>query len=128
MSAPRARIVLADDNKPFAAACRLLLSGLFDFAAVVHDGNSAFEAVAAHDPDVLVLDISMPDMTGIEVLEKLARDTRVVILTIHQGAALADRAVELGAYGYVTKARMARDLPTAIQDALAGIRFRSPVA
>ena len=72
----------------------------------------------------------MPDMAGVEVIETLrSRNARarIVVLTMNTEAALADRVIALGAYGYVVKARMVRDLSAAIHAALAGKRFRSPI-
>ena len=126
-----ARVVLADDLPAFVAACTHLLEPEFEVVAGAHGGRDALTAVAEHAPDLLVLDISMPDLSGIEVLEHLQREgspTRVVLLSVHQEQAIADRAMALGAYGYVTKARMARDLPGALRAALAGEHFRSRLA
>jgi len=126
----RPSVVLADDHRAFVGACESLLAREFDIVATVHGGRDALEAVETHDPDVLVLDISMPDMTGVEVMEILrSRNTRarIVVLTVNTDAALADRVIALGAHGYVVKARMVRDLTAAIHAALAGERFRSPI-
>ena len=126
----RATLVLADDNKALAGVCRQLLGPEFEVLAVVHGGRDAVDAVDHHDPDILVLDIGMPDMSGVEVIESLrtrSARTRVVVLTVHQESALAGRVMDLGAYGYVVKSRMARDLLTAIRAALSGERFRSPL-
>jgi len=123
-------LVLADDNRAFVAACRLLLIPDFELVTAVHTGRDALDAIRQHDPDVLILDISMPDMTGVEVIEALNRAdarTRVVVLTMHRDPTLADRVMALGALGFVVKARMARDLPPAIRAALAGEKFCSPL-
>ena len=126
----RPSVVLADDHRAFVGACESLLAREFNPVATVHGGRDALKAVEAHDPDILVLDISMPDMSGVEVIEILLRRnarTRIVVLTMNTEAALADRVIALGAYGYVVKSRMARDLTAAIHAALAGERFRSPL-
>ena len=124
------RVVLADDHAAFASTCEHLLADEFDIVAIAHDGQEALDAMDAHDPDILVLDLSMPGMTGVEVLEALQEResrTRIVVLTVHSEAAVADRVIKLGAYGYVVKSRTARDLAPAIRAALAGSRFRSPI-
>jgi two-component system nitrate/nitrite response regulator NarL len=125
-----ARVVLADDLPAFVAACTQLLQPEFAVVAGVHGGRDALTAVAEYEPDLLVLDISMPDLSGLEVLELLQHEgsaTRTVVLTLHQEQSIADRALALGAYGYVTKVRMARDLPGALRAALAGEHFCSPL-
>jgi len=125
-----ATLVLADDNRSFVAVCKLLLTPDFELVEAVHTGCDALAAVRQHDPDILILDISLPDMTGVEVIEALNRadtGTRIVVLTMHQDPTLANRVMALGAYGFVVKARMARDLLPAIHAALAGEQFRSPL-
>jgi len=127
---PQAKLVLADDNQSFIAVCKSLLLPDFELAAIVRSGPDALDAVAEHHPDVLVLDLSMPGMSGVEVIEALKMrgdDTRIVVLTLHQETALAKIVMDLGASGYVVKARMARDLPKAIRAALAGEQFQSPL-
>jgi DNA-binding NarL/FixJ family response regulator len=125
-----ARIVIADDHAAVGAACQRLLESEFSVVAVVLGGEAALEAVADLAPDLLVLDIQMPDLSGIEVLQRLlpqSQRPRVVVLTQHTDAGLGDRVCDLGALGFVTKARMARDLRPAIQAALVGESFRSPL-
>ena len=122
----RPTLVLADDHRPFVDASRQLLEAECEIVATAGDGSEAVAAVEKHDPDALVLDISMPGMSGIEVMEALkGHPCRIVVLTVHQDAAIADRVAALGAHGYVTKARMARDLVLAVRAALAGESFRS---
>jgi DNA-binding NarL/FixJ family response regulator len=119
-------LVLADDHPSFVDASRRLLECDFEIVAAVHSGPEAVEAVRRLDPDLVVLDISMPGMSGIEVMEALkGHPTRIVVLTVHRDAAIADRVADLGACAYVTKARMARDLLPAVRAALAGESFRS---
>ena len=125
-----ATVVLADDHPALVAACKQLLHPEFDVVAAVHSGDEALAAVAAHAPDVLVLDVEMPGMTGLEVMETLMQEDdppRVVVLTLHKGRALADRIKALGAVGFVVKSRLARELPTAIRAALAGEHYCSPL-
>ena len=124
------RIVLADDHDSIVIACRRLLGAEFDVVATARHGQEALDVIATHTPDIVVLDLSMPILTGVEVLEVLhdrGGRTRAVVLTVNADSAIADRAIELGAYGYVVKSRMARDLAPAIRAALAGTRFRSPI-
>ena len=124
------RIVLADDHPPLIDACRRLLRPHHEVVATVTNGRDALAAVEEHAPDVLVLDVSMPDMTGIEVLEELhvrGSTARIVVLTLYSDRAIAAQALALGASAFVTKSRMARDLPDAIRAAMSGDPFCSPL-
>jgi len=125
------RVVLADDHPALAAACQRLLAPVCDVVAVVASGPEALAAVHEHDPEILVLDVTMPGLGGIQVAERLERETwagRIVVLTLHRDPALAKRAFAHGVLGYVTKARMARDLLPAVAAAREGERFCSPLA
>lgn len=126
----RARVVIVDDHAAFLETSARLLRAHHRVVATVGSGREALEAVERHDPDLLVLDLGLPDLPGLEVLAVLrARQmrTRVVVLTLHRERALAERAFETGATAYVTKARMARDLRPAIEAALRDERFCSPL-
>jgi two-component system response regulator (stage 0 sporulation protein A) len=103
------RVVLADDNKEFCALFRDYLAGHddIDLVGVAHDGNEVLDMVAEVKPDVLVLDIIMPHLDGIGVLERLVRDEagrpRVVMLTAFGHESVTQRVVSLGADYYVLK-------------------------
>jgi len=89
----------------------------------VTDGQQALDASRELKPDVLVLDISMPVMTGIETARRLKEagsETRIVFLTVHDDPDFAREALEAGAVGYVIKQRIASDLVAAIKKAHAG--------
>ena len=125
----RPRIVLADDYKPLTSACEDLLQSDYDVVAVVASGEAALEAVCERTPDLLVLDITLPDVSGIEVAHRLARcgaRTKIVMLTFHRDPAIIEQALAAGALGYVAKTRIARDLIPALRAALAGERYLSP--
>ena len=91
-------------------------------AGKVRNGKAALEAAEVLRPDVIVLDISMPDMTGLEVAGRL-RETgctaAVVFLTVHDDLELVRAARAAGAAGYVVKSRLASDLLPAVQEAQA---------
>jgi DNA-binding NarL/FixJ family response regulator len=126
----RARVLLADDHQPLLAAASRLLQTEFDIVATVTDGTAALRAAARVEPDVVVLDISMPGVDGIETARRLrAAGSRaaVVMLTVHDDPDLLRVCLEAGAVGYVLKSRMALELAPAVRAALAGHRFVSPM-
>jgi DNA-binding NarL/FixJ family response regulator len=95
---------------------------------VVEDGRTLLDAASRLNPDVCLLDISMPAMNGIETAEQLKQSgskAKVLFLTIHEDVDFLEAALRTGASGYVLKRRMASDLRPAIRDALAGKTFIS---
>jgi len=125
----RIRVLLADDHAAMIARVRWQLGEEFDIVGTAQNGQEALEAVFRFDPDVLVIDISMPVMNGFEAASRI-RDagckTKVIFFTIHEGADFVSAAFSSGALGYVTKSRLSTDLVTAIRDALAGRSYVSP--
>ena len=127
MSLPR--VLLADDHRMVAEGLKSLLTPDFDLVGVVEDGHALLREVAALRPDVVVTDITMPHLSGIEALARLREDfptVRVVILTMHQDVAYARRAFALGASGYVLKNAAPEELVLAIRAALANRTFVTP--
>jgi CheY-like chemotaxis protein len=103
-----------------------LLSDDFRLVAAVTDGRQAVEAVSRFDPDVAVLDITMPQLDGFrtaQALQKAGSRAKVVFLTLHDGDEYVEAALRSGAKGYVLKARMDADLQSALRHALAGRSF-----
>jgi DNA-binding NarL/FixJ family response regulator len=103
-----------------------LLQRQFDVLAAVADGPTFLEAVAGLKPDLGVLDISMPNMSGIEVAHRVKQSDsqiRIVFLTLHDDPDCREAALATGAEGFVTKARMGGDLLFAVNEVLAGRRF-----
>lgn len=124
-----ARIVIADGHLAFVQACVRLLGADYGIVATVRSGGEALEAVKAHEPDALVLDLATPDLAALEVAAQLKAwglETRVVVLALHHEPAIAAQAFAMGAAAYVAKARLVRDLVPAIESALSGARFCSP--
>jgi DNA-binding NarL/FixJ family response regulator len=124
----RPRVILADDHRMVAEGLKSLLAEDFDVVAMVEDGRAAVAAAAALRPDVVVADIGMPLLNGIEVAARLKQEQpliKVVILTMHREEAYARRALEAGASGYVLKVAASGDLVLAINAALAGKTFVS---
>jgi len=126
----RPRVLLADDHRMVAEGLKGLLSADFDLVSVVEDGRALIEAAKQFHPDVIVADITMPHLNGLDALTLLKRDNprvKVVFLTMHQEAAYARRALEAGAAGFVLKHSAPAELLTAIRAALEGKTYLTPV-
>lgn len=125
----RPRIILADDHPIVAEGLRSLLAARYDVVGVVGDGQALLDAARSLQPDVIVADISMPLINGIEVTARLATDEpqiKVVILTMHREEGYVRRAMEAGAAGYVLKVAAPDELLAAVDAALAGKTFVTP--
>jgi two-component system response regulator DesR len=127
----RPRVVIAEDFVLIQEHMRQLLQPGCDVVATVEDGDAALEAAAAYTPDILVMDISLPGISGFAVAEKLTREqpkVAVIFVTAHSDRGYADRAFEIGVKGYVLKRAMQTELPAAVHRVMAGLRYRSPLA
>jgi DNA-binding NarL/FixJ family response regulator len=122
-------VLLADDHRIVAEGLKNLLAAEFDVVGAVEDGTALLEAVRRLKPDVIVADISMPGLNGIEAL-KLLKATdhaiRLIFLTMHTELAYARRALEAGASGFVLKHCAPEELVLAVRAALAGQCFITP--
>lgn len=119
------RILLADDHAVLRAGLRVLLNAEPDMTVVgeAEDGESAIRQVEALHPDVVVLDISMPGMNGLDALKHITEhylDSRVLVLTMHAEKQYIVRVIEAGGYGYVLKSAADRDLVDAIRQVYRG--------
>lgn len=122
------RIVLADDHQIVLDGLRSLLAKDFELAGAVPDGRSLLDLVENVQPDVVVADISMPLLNGIDAVRQLREKgagCKVVILTMHAEPAYLMRALQAGADGYVLKHAASEELIAAIRDVLAGRRYVS---
>jgi DNA-binding NarL/FixJ family response regulator len=125
----RARILLADDHRLVAEALKSLLSAEFELLDVVEDGRALLKAARELHPDVIVADVTMPGLNGIDALiqmKKVNPDVKVVFLTMHPEVGYARRALDAGARGYVLKHSAPDELVTAIHSALAGKTYITP--
>jgi DNA-binding NarL/FixJ family response regulator len=122
------RVVLADDHQALLARVRRLLAEEYEVVGVVANGSQAVEAVLTLNPDVLVIDISMPVLDGLQAARQLQKAhcrTKVVFLTIHEDHDFVAAAFSAGAVGYVIKACLSTDLVPAILEAMQGHTFVS---
>lgn len=125
----RPRVLLADDHVLVAEALTSLLTPEFDLVGVVEDGRAMVEAAGRLRPDVIVADVTMPHLNGIDALVRLRQEgdrVPVVFLTVHRDATFARRALEAGASGFVLKHSAAVELTTAIRAALEGKPYLTP--
>jgi DNA-binding NarL/FixJ family response regulator len=126
----RARVLLADDHTMVAQGLASLLRDDFDLVGTVGDGKALIDAAQRLQPDVIVADLAMPVMDGLEALHRLkaARlDAKVILLTMHADAQLATEALRAGASGYVLKHAAGEELITAMQEVLQGRTYLTPL-
>jgi DNA-binding NarL/FixJ family response regulator len=124
----RPRLVLADDCDLMLSFVADVLGKDFEIVASVRGGNEAIETVVRLNPDVLVLDIEMPGLNGIETAQRLNKSgtvTKIVFLTGFEDPAYVRSALAANVSGFVFKPRILHDLPRAIREALAGRFFMS---
>lgn len=124
----RPRILLADDHSSVIERVSALLQPAFEVVGAVANGKELLFESARLLPDVIVLDISMPDLSGIEAAHELrskGSTAKVVFLTVQTGVEFVRACLDEGALGYVIKSRLATDLIPAIQHALSGQSFIS---
>jgi DNA-binding NarL/FixJ family response regulator len=126
----RARVLLADDHAIVAEGLSTILKSRFDLVGTVGNGSALIDATRKLRPDVIVADIDMPVLSGLEALRRLkaARsDAKVIFLTMHADAQLATEAFRAGASGYVLKQSAGEELIAAIQEVLQGRTYLTPL-
>ncbi len=122
------RLLLADDNPEVLETLIDLLQPAYDIAGAFSDGASVLQQVAELQPDLVILDISLGDMTGFEVARRLKKSgcpAKVIFLTVHENIDFIRAAFDLDASGYVFKSRISSDLVDAINRACEGGHFSS---
>ena len=125
----RARVLIADDHKLVAEACKGLLEPEFEVVGTVSDGRALLQAAAELRPDVVILDISMPQLNGLDAGEQIkqkCRGTKLIFLTMMLGPDVAAEAFRRGASGYVLKHCNAEELVIAVRRVLRGESYLSP--
>lgn len=124
------RVLLVDDNEAMRARAAAVLGVTCVIVGQAQDGVAALTAAARLEPDVIVLDISMPGMSGLDVavrLREAGSRAAIVFLTVHADPEFVQAAQAAGAIGYVVKPRLASDLLHAVRDARARRPFVSPL-
>ncbi|MGA8036113.1 MAG: response regulator transcription factor [Candidatus Acidiferrales bacterium] len=125
------RVLVADDIPAVLYAVDSLISPAFEVIGMVSDGKSALEGILAQQPDLAILDISMPGLSGIEVARELrnrGNTTKIVFLTVHDDADIVATCRAAGGLGYVLKPMIDTDLIPAMKEALAGRAFVSQLS
>jgi two-component system response regulator NreC len=125
------RVLIADDHAIVRAGLRALLveEAAFDLVGEAVGGYEAIELVEKTNPDVLILDLSMPDLDGISVTRKIKLqfpDLKILILTLHEDEALLKEAIKAGAAGYILKRAAEAELISAIRTILRGDLYVDP--
>jgi DNA-binding NarL/FixJ family response regulator len=125
----RARLIIADDHTLLAEACKSLLEPEFDVVGIVDNGRALVRMACQLRPDVVILDISMLQMNGLDACDQIKRlvpATKVVFLTMNTSPELAADAFRRGASGFVVKTAAAEELLRAIRKALKSESYLSP--
>ena len=118
-----AKVLIADDHKVVAEGLVRLLDGRFEIVETVNDGSFVVDAVLRHAPDVILLDASMPSVTGLEAMRRLKERNipfKAIVLTMHADASLAVEALKAGASGFLLKEASGEELLGAIDVVLRG--------
>jgi len=126
----RTRVMLADDHAIVAQGLATLLKDHFDLVGTVGNGDELIDAARKLRPDVIVADIAMPVLSGLEALRRLKAmrsEAKVIFLTMHADAQLATEAFRAGASGYVVKQSAGEELIAAIREALQGRTYLTPL-
>lgn len=123
-------VVLAEDHAIVAEGLQNILEHQFDLVATVADGRAMVEAARQLRPDVIIADISMPLLNGIEAAWQIKKDglrSRIIFLTMHADVPLAKKAFRAGASGYLLKQSAGQELITAVQEVMQGGRYVTPL-
>ncbi|MFP5209193.1 MAG: response regulator [Acidobacteriota bacterium] len=125
----KARILLADDHSLILEGIRKLLESQYDIVGVADNGGALVREAARTNPDLVVLDVSMPILNGIDAgreIRKTQPKVKLVFISMHSNAIYVRKAMEVGASGYVLKSGASEELLTAIEQARQGRTYFSP--
>lgn len=126
----RPRLLLADDHPLFLEGVRRLLEKTYDVVGTVADGKALITAAQNLRPDIIVVDISMPEMNGLSAAQAIRQtvpSTKFIVLSVHSDQAYVSEAFRVGVRGYVSKRAAASELLTAIKQVLEGRTYVTPL-
>src|SRR6185503_14001922 len=124
------RLLLADDHPLFLEGVRRLLENKYDVVGTVTDGKALIAAAQSLQPDIIVVDISMPEMNGLaaaQIIRKMVPSAKFIVLSVHSDQAYAREAFRAGVKGFVSKRAAAAELLTAIKQVLEGRTYVTPL-
>jgi DNA-binding NarL/FixJ family response regulator len=124
------RIVVADDHEEMLSLVKEVLQPEFEVVAAVRDGRDLLHAVKNLKPDVIIADITMPEMSGIEATRKIVEEdleARIILLTMHNDRTMVEEGFSAGAKGYVLKLSASQELVTAVYEIIQGRFYISPL-
>jgi DNA-binding NarL/FixJ family response regulator len=127
---PDARLLLADDHKLLAEACKSILEPRYQIIGIFTDGRSLVQAAFTLKPDIVILDIAMPGLNGLDAGEQIKRRmplVKLIFLTMTLTAEMAAEAFRRGASGYVLKQSAAQELIVAVNRVIHGESYLSPL-
>lgn len=130
MPTTRPRVLIADDHVLLLEGLRKLLEKDFELVGAVEDGRALVKAATEVKPDVIVMDISMPVLNGIEAARQIVRlnpDAKIIFLTMHADLTYVSESFRAGGSGYVLKRSAASELSQAIRSVLSGQRYVTPL-
>jgi DNA-binding NarL/FixJ family response regulator len=117
------RIVVADDNEDMLNLLREILELEFEIVAAVLGGHDLLQAVKNFKPDVIITDINMPEMSGIEATRRIVAEdpkAKIILLTVHTDRRIVEEGISAGAKGYIFKLAAGRELALAIYEIMRG--------
>ncbi|MDH4088574.1 MAG: response regulator transcription factor [Nitrospira sp.] len=124
------RLLMADDHSIMLAGLRKLVEGTCEVVGAVEDGRAVVEAAERLRPDLILIDISMPLLNGMDAarqIKKSVPDAKLIFLTMHASPVFATEALQAGASGYLLKQSAASELPQAIDTVLKGQTYLTPM-
>lgn len=129
-TATRLKVLIADDHTLVAEGLARLLDSEYDVVATVQNGADLVRAAEQHHPDLALIDVSMPDLTGVEAARKVLEivpDCKIICVTMHSNAEFVREAFRAGASGYILKRSAGSELAEAIKQVMNGNAYVSPL-